>query len=96
MEIREVMSTYLHAIAPGERVSVAAQKMAEVDVGCLVVIGDGVLKGVLTDRDVVTRCVGKNHVPQRCKVSDHMTSPAVTVEGSTDIVDAARIMTEKK
>lgn len=96
MEIREIMSTHLHTIEPGERVSTAAQMMAESDIGCLIVIGDGVLEGVVTDRDIVTRCVGKNHVPQRCKISDHMTSPAITVEGSTDIIDAARIMTEEK
>jgi len=96
MEIREIMSMHLHTIEPGARVSAAAQMMAQNDIGCLIVIGDGVLEGVVTDRDIVTRCVGKNHVPQRCKISDHMTSPPITVEASTDIIEAAHIMTEEK
>lgn len=96
MKTREIMSTYLHTIEPGESVSSSAQRMAESDLGCLVVLGDGVLEGIVTDRDIVARCIGQNHVPQRCKVFDHMTSPAITVEGSTDIVEAIRIMTENK
>lgn len=96
MEVRDVMSTHVHVVQGSESVTVAAQKMRKVDVGCLVVMSDDDVVGVVTDRDLAIRCMGEEHDFRRCTVSKHTSSPAVTVAPSMDMLDAARLMTERR
>ena len=58
MKIREVMSTRVVRINPGETVAVAARTLEHYNIGALPVCGnDGHLCGMVTDRDLVTRCI---------------------------------------
>jgi CBS domain-containing protein len=66
--------------------------MRDSNVGCLVVEAGGTVIGVITDRDLATRCSAQGHDPCQCQVQHHMTSPAITVEPTVDVLDAARIM----
>ena len=58
MKIREVMTTPVIRIGADETVEVAARTLAHYNIGVLPVCGsDGRLQGLVTDRDLVTRCV---------------------------------------
>jgi CBS domain-containing protein len=69
--------------------------------------GDGTLIGVITDRDLrhhlfsppVYQAIGTSPIDtllEAARVSEIMSAPAVTVESSQDIVDAARVMLKDK
>ncbi len=94
MLIRDVMSTYLHTIRQSDTTATAARKMKDADVGCLIVTDDGVIEAVVTDRDLAVRCLSEGHDSNTCPVAEHMSSPAVTVDGTSDMLDAARLMRE--
>ena len=92
MLIRDVMSTYVHTIRQGETTSAAAREMRDADVGCLIVADDGVVEAVVTDRDLAIRCMGDGHDSNACPVSEHMSTPPVTVDATSDMLEAARLM----
>ncbi|MDP6402698.1 MAG: CBS domain-containing protein [SAR202 cluster bacterium] len=96
MEVQEVMSSYVHTVEQDESVAAAARKMREGDVGSLVVTSSGSVKGVITDRDLTVRCMSQGHDYQKCRVSDHMGGPAITVGPASDMLDAAAMMAGRK
>lgn len=95
MELQNIMSTHVHVISPEESVSSAAMKMRDAGVGCLVVSNDVGITGMVTDRDLAIGCLGSGHDSPKCRVSDHMTAPAITAAPGLDMVNAAHIMTVK-
>lgn len=74
---------------PEETVREAAHRMAQAGVGCLVVIGpDQRPLGILTDRDVVLRCVADERDPDETQVGEVMTAPVDRIHESTPIETA--------
>ena len=64
MKLREIMTGQVVRIRPEEPVGVAARMLAQYNIGALPVCGyDGRLRGLVTDRDLVTRCIaaGSKH-----------------------------------
>ena len=58
MKVRDIMTGQVFSISPTESVEVAARTLTHYNIGMLpVCTGDGKLCGVVTDRDIVTRCV---------------------------------------
>ena len=47
---------------------------------------------MLTDRDLVTRCLASNRMPQNTKVKDIMTSQVISVQPDMDVGVAAHLM----
>lgn len=91
MSVGERCSRIMATAWPKESVRVAAQRMAEHDVGTLVVVdpdGSTQALGIVTDRDVTTRCVAGNLDPDRTPVSRVMTRPVHTIDEHASIEDA--------
>lgn len=58
MKLRDVMTNPVIRINPEESVAVAARTLDRYNIGALPVCGsDGRLCGLVTDRDIVTRCL---------------------------------------
>lgn len=58
MQVREIMNSNVVSIAPEESASLAARLLNRYNVGALPVCGTGqTLRGILTDRDIVMRCI---------------------------------------
>jgi len=78
---------------PDESLRAAAQRMAEANVGTIVVLDDErVPVGILTDRDVMLRCVVDGEDADQTKVSEVMTSPISMVREDTPIEEALNVM----
>lgn len=93
MKIREVMTNTVVRIHPEESVSVAARALTNYNIGVLPVCGsDGRLCGVVTDRDIVTRCLAANHTPGSTTVREVMTTNVITARADMDTVIAASLM----
>jgi CBS domain-containing protein len=80
--------------SPDEAVRAAAERMADANVGTVVVMSDdGKPMGILTDRDIALRCVAEGRDPDATDVRSVMTQPVTCVHESTAIEDALSGMT---
>ena len=93
MKLREIMSAPAIQVGAGEPVTVAARTLAQYDLGALLVCSaDGKPVGLLTDRDIVTRCLAAGRDPGRTLVREIMSRNAVTAEGDMETSAAAALM----
>ena len=93
MKLREIMTGTVVRINPEETVAVAARTLARYNIGMLPVCGgDGRHCGVVTDRDLVTRCIAAGKEPTRTTVREVMTSNVVAARQDMDTVAAAQLM----
>ena len=97
MKVRDLMSKPVIRIHADEPVSVAARTLTHYNIGALPVCGtDGKICGVLTDRDIVTRCLAANRDLERTTVGDVMTQAVQSVDADADASFAAHIMGRKQ
>ena len=93
MKVRELMTPRVIRIAPEENAAVAARTLAHYNVGALpVCTPEGRLCGMLTDRDIVTRCLASGRQPENTTVGDIMTRNVVTAMPEMDAGVAASLM----
>ena len=76
MKLRDIMSAPAIRVGAGEPVTVAARTLAQYDLGALPVCSaDGKPVGLLTDRDIVTRCLAAGRDPGRTLVRESADPP---------------------
>ena len=92
MEIKDIMTQSVVSIDPGESVEVAARTMSRHNIGALPVCTNGKLCGMLTDRDIVTRCLAANRQPANTQVRQVMTEQVTAVRPDMDTGAAAHLM----
>ena len=93
MKIREVMTQPVIRISADETVEVAARTLAHYNIGALPVCGsDGRLQGLVTDRDLVTRCIAAGRNPGLTKVRQIMSGSVIGIPPDIDAKAAAQIM----
>ncbi len=93
MKLREVMTNPVIRIHPDESVSVAARTLAHYNIGAIPVCGsDGRICGLVTDRDIVTRCLAANRSPASTTVREVMTSNVISARPDMDTALAASLM----
>ncbi len=93
MKLREVMTNPVVRIHPEESVSVAARTLSRYNIGALPVCGsDGRLCGMVTDRDIVTRCLASGRAPGSTAVRDVMTSQVIFAQPDMEVTLAAGLM----
>lgn len=97
MTVASICTRLPETIAASDTVLVAARQMLEHDVGTVVVTDvDGQAEGIVTDRDIVTRCVAEEMVAGKTKVRDVMTSEVHTVHEDETVERALEMMAEKE
>ena len=93
MKLRDIMTNSVISIHPEESAAVAARTLTHYNIGALPVCGnDGKICGVLTDRDLVTRCLASGHSPENTKVKEVMTAQVVSASPEMDTAVAAHLM----
>lgn len=93
MQIRELMSKSVVSITPEESAALAARLLTRHNLGMLPVCGqDGRLVGVVTDRDIVTRCLAAGQDPSRVPVEDIMTRELETLSPQEEVEAASARM----
>jgi CBS domain-containing protein len=87
MKARDLMTSDPLAVIPTDTVTRAAELMRNIGIGALPIVQDldsRLLIGIITDRDLVVRCMADGHGPA-CTVWCHMTeAPLQTVEPEDD------------
>lgn len=94
---REIMTGNAECIGENETLEQAARKMKELDVGSLPICGeDNRLKGMVTDRDIVVKCLAEGKDPKNTKAGELGQGKPVTIGADDSIEEAIRTMQEHK
>lgn len=96
LKAEDVMTTEVAVMDEVVSVKKAAEVMAQEGVSAIIVTVEGKAKGIVTERDILKRIVVEDKNAKKTKVKEIMSSPLVTIEPSTDLEEAARLMFEKK
>jgi len=92
MKVAEAMTKNPRAIEPEASLRDCARKMRELDIGCLAVVENGRLKGVVTDRDICCRAVAENRDLDRTPVREIMSHPVNYCYANQHLTQAAQLM----
>ena len=93
MKIRDIMTTPVIRIHPEESVAVAARMLERGNIGALPVCGnDGRMCGLVTDRDIVVRCLAAGRSPSTTAVREIMTTGVVSAPPDMELGLAAGLM----
>ncbi|KAB8183937.1 CBS domain-containing protein [Nonomuraea phyllanthi] len=95
---RDVMHRGCECLQVNETVDVAARRMAELNVGALPVCGEeGRLKGIITDRDIVVKCIARGKDPAAVAAGELVEAERVwSVDANADVEDVLHQMVEHK
>lgn len=97
MKILEVMSDRPRAVTPDTSIREAARLMEEEDVGSLPVVDQGArLVGILTDRDITVRVVGRGSDPESTLVGEVASTDIVALGPEHDLDDALAVMAREQ
>lgn len=94
---RDIMSGGVECVGEKETLEQAARKLKEFDVGSLPICGeDNRLKGMLTDRDIVVKCLAEGGDPRSVTAGELGEGKPVTIGADDSIEEAIRTMQEHK
>lgn len=94
MRVRDAMTQGVVTATSDTPIGVVARQMADENVGAVVILDQGKLAGIVTDRDLVTQHLARGHT-QDCPVKEAMTAERpllglVTIDPETDLLEAAQ------
>lgn len=89
-------SPRLLTISPAASVLDAVEKMNELKVGALIVMEDGQVLGIFSERDVLRRVIGDMRKPSTTTINEVMTRDVVCVEPDTDLDEVSTLMKERR
>jgi len=93
--IKSIMKTDLHVANVGEDVAKVSGKMGAQNEGAVLVLDQGRLAGIFSERDLLTKVISKGLNPASVKVEAVMTRNPITVTTDTHIRDCIRLVREK-
>jgi len=97
MDVGRICHRSVATVAPGDSLLDAARLMRDRNVGDVVVVdhrgGKTIPTGVLTDRDIVVRCLAVDPADLgRLTVADLVTDPVITISEGKELSDAIDVM----
>jgi CBS domain-containing protein len=87
-KVREIMTENVVTLSGSAPITDAARRMKEADIGDVIVLSDGTICGLVTDRDIVVRAIAEGKDPQSVALEEICTHDVATV-GPDDSVEQA-------
>ena len=95
-QILDAKGQQILSVAPDDSVLDAVKLMATKGVGALLVVQDGALKGIITERDYARKVVLEGHTSATTQVRQIMTSKVLCAQPSETVEECMALMTEKR
>ena len=92
--VNDVMSKNMLTVDKSTSLQEAAQKMSELNIGCVIVTDKNKPVGIVTERDFVTRVASEGR-PLFTEIIEVMSSPLITISPEETIWEASEMMKEK-
>lgn len=97
MLVSELMSKSVISVSPNDTVSEVSRLLERYNIGSVPVCRDNkTLCGIITDRDIVTRCLAAELDPYETPVREVMSKSVTSVSPHDDVREASHKMTEKR
>lgn len=97
MQVKDLMTEGAVTLSEEASVLNAARMMDEANVGAILATDvDGMLSGILTDRQITCQCVARGDSPEEVPISSIMTRDPFTARPNMDLMEAAKIMGKNK
>ena len=93
--LRDIMTRNPVTLEATDSVTAAARTMRDANIGDVVILEHGEVRGIPTDRDIVVRGLAENRDPARTTVGDFCSRELTTVAPNDSIGDAVAIMRGK-
>jgi len=94
---RDIMHAGANCIGESQTLRHAASQMRDLDVGALPICGDdGRLLGIVTDRDIVVKCIASGVDPATVTAGQLAQAEAVAIDPAADIDDVLHLMAENQ
>ena len=87
--LKDIIDRRVVSVEPDTKVIDVARKMSEENVGSVLVCVDNHCKGIVTDRDIVVRCIAQNVDVNDCTIEQILSEPiesAKETDGSYDCI----------
>jgi CBS domain-containing protein len=90
---RDIMHPGAECVAENDSLDVAARKMRDLGVGSLPICGaDDRLHGIITDRDIVVRCIAEGRYPAQVRAGELAQGTLFWVDAAADVDEVLRQM----
>jgi CBS domain-containing protein len=96
MKVRDIMTTDVATATPETTLEDIATMMRDEDTGAIPVLDDDELVGIITDRDIVIRCIAEGKDPVETTVEDVLTEGIETIEPESEIEEARDLMSRRQ
>ncbi len=95
VRVADAMTKIPIRVTPEENLLNCAQKMIEGEVGSLIVEEEGVLLGIITEKDFVNKAVANNLDMKKSKAKDIMSTKMLKISPDLDLYDAIYFMSRE-
>jgi len=92
MKIREIMTSGVVTASPETTLEEIATMMKAQDTGAIPILEDEDLLGIITDRDIVLRCIAEGEDPAEMTADDILSETLEIVDPESDVQEALEIM----
>jgi CBS domain-containing protein len=96
MKVRDIMTTDVATATPDTTLEDVATMMRDEDTGAIPVLDEAELVGIITDRDIVIRCIAEGKDPVETTVEDVLTEGLETIEPDADVSHAHDLMSRRQ
>jgi len=95
-QILEEKGSEILSVAPGDMVIDAVRRMAEHGVGSMLVMHDGEMKGMFSERDYARKVILAGRASRETRVEEVMSTPVVTIDPRATAEEGLALMTRKR
>lgn len=96
MKVKDIMNKNVVAVSADTPVAEAAKKMREANVGSVIVLDHNEVKGIVTDRKIVTSVIAENKDPRRERIGSITSRKLITCDADSDVHDALMTLGQNK